>query len=87
MSWETGEFVMVSAAVVAVTTGTAALEVSLMVIEADLPCAVTVRVSAPSVAKSAIVGIAIVAVPLELTIATPERAPPVISAELTPPMV
>ena len=55
----------------------------LMVTDADLPCAVTVRVSAPSVSRSAAIGTLIVAVPLELTVALPLSSPPAISAALT----
>ena len=61
-------------------------EVSLTDIDADLPCAVTVSVSAPSVKKSAARGTEMVAKPLESTVAVPLR-PPVTSDELTPEIV
>ena len=41
----------------------------------------------PSVVRSIASGIVIVALPLELTIAVPDKAPPVMSAELTPEIV
>ena len=55
-----------------------------MVTTADALCAVTVRVSAPSVSRSAAIGTLMVAMPLELTVALPLSSPPVISALLTP---
>ena len=62
------------------------LEVSLTSIDADLPCAVTVRVSAPSVKKSAATGTEMVAKPLVSIVATPLK-PPVTSEALTPEIV
>ena len=41
----------------------------------------------PSVVRSSASGIVMVALPLELTIAVPDSAPPVMSAELTPEIV
>ena len=52
-----------------------------------IPCAVTVSDSVPSVVRSEAIGIVMVAFPLELTIAVPDKAPPVMSAELTPEIV
>ena len=46
-----------------------------------------VKVSIPSVRLSDAIGMVIVAFPSELTIAVPDKAPPVISAELTPEIV
>ena len=48
------------------------------------PWAVTVRDSVPSVTRSEAIGMVIVALPFVLTIAVPDRAPPVMSDELTP---
>ena len=59
-------------------------DVSLIVIEALAPPAVTVSVSMPSVTLSAAMPTLIVAVPLELTTAVPVRRPPVMSAAETP---
>ena len=55
-----------------------------MVSDAVLLCTVTLRVSAPSVLTSAAMGIRMVAVPLELMVAVPLNAPPVMSAADTP---
>ena len=52
-----------------------------------MPWAVTVRDSLPSVVRSRASGMVMVALPLELTIAVPDKAPPVMSAELTPEIV
>ena len=41
----------------------------------------------PSVVRSSASGIVMVALPLELTIAVPDNAPPVMSPELTPEIV
>ena len=62
------------------------LEVSLTNTDADLPCAVTVSVSVPSVKKSAAMGTDMVASPFMSTVAVPLR-PPVTSVELTPEIV
>ena len=55
-----------------------------MVMDAVLPCTVTVTVSAPSVVTSAAMGTRIVAVPLVLIVAVPLNPPPVISEADTP---
>ena len=63
------------------------MEVSVIRMD-ELTCwAVTVRVSVPSVVRSAAIGIVIVAVPLKLTIAFPVAAPPVMSVALKPDIV
>ena len=61
-------------------------EVSRTEVEVLIPWAVITRVSVPSVVKSVAIGIEMVAVPLELTIAVPDKAPPVMSEALTPEM-
>ena len=58
---------------------------SLIVVEALLPWAVTVSVSEPSVVESATIGTEMVACPLLPTETDPER-PPVTSEEDTPEM-
>ena len=60
------------------------IEVSLIVVEADCPCAVTVSVSLPSVVESVTRGTEIVACPLLPTLTDPERLPPVMSEAETP---
>ena len=62
-------------------------EVSRTEVDELIPWAVITRVSNPSVVTSAAIGIEIVAVPLELTIAVPDKAPPVISRALKPEIV
>ena len=62
------------------------LEVSLTEIDADLPWAVTVSVSVPSVKKSAARGTEMVAKPLVSMVATPLN-PPVTSELFTPEIV
>ena len=57
---------------------------SLTTTEAVWPLAVIVKVSGPSVRLSALIGIEIVAWPLEPTVVVPESDPPVTSEELTP---
>ena len=59
-------------------------KVSFTVVETDLPPAVTVSVSAPSVSPSLINETEIVARPLELTTALPLNKPPDMSALLMP---
>ena len=59
-------------------------DVSLIVIEALAPPAVTVSVSTPSVRRSDASGTLMVAVPLALTVAVPVGSPPVMSAALIP---
>ena len=62
----------------------AALDVSLIRVDAVLPCRLIVRVSAPSVKVSAAIGIDTVALPIELTVAKPVNAPPVMSEDKIP---
>ena len=61
-------------------------EVSFTTTDADLPCAVTVSVSEPSVKKSAAIGTKMVAKPLVSIVAVPLK-PPVTSEVLTPKIV
>jgi uncharacterized membrane protein (DUF441 family) len=60
------------------------IEVSLIITDAVLLCAVTTRVSAPSVSASFKSVTEIVATPLELITAFPLREPPDTSAALMP---
>ena len=62
----------------------AALDVSLIRIEAVLSWRLMLKVSAPSVRLSEAMGTETVAVPDELTVAKPVNAPPVISVDETP---
>ena len=57
---------------------------SLTIVDAVAPPAMTVRVSAPSVSKSFNSDTEIVAMPLELTTAFPLSEPPDMSAALMP---
>ena len=57
---------------------------SFTAVDALAPPAVTVKVSASSVRRSAASRTLMVAVPLEFTVALPVSDPPVISAALTP---
>ena len=57
---------------------------SLTTTEAVWPLAVIVKVSGPSVRLSALIGIEIVAWPVEPTVVVPDREPEVRSAALTP---
>ena len=57
---------------------------SLMFIDADLPCRDKVRVSAPSVVRSAAIGMDIEALPLAPTTVVPVRLPPTTSLAETP---
>ena len=61
-----------------------ALEVSLTIVDAVAPPALTVKVSDPSVSESFKSVTEIVAMPLELTTAFPLSAPPETSALLMP---
>ena len=60
------------------------MEVSLIRVDAVLPCRLIVRVSVPSVKVSAAIGIDTVAFPIELTVAKPVNEPPVMSEDETP---
>ena len=62
----------------------AALEVSLIRMDAVLLCRLMVKVSAPSVKLSEAIGTETVAIPAELTVVKPVKAPPVISEDVTP---
>ena len=62
----------------------ATLEVSLIRIDAVLLCRLMVKVSAPSVKLSAAIGTETVAIPAELTVVKPVKAPPVMSEDVTP---
>ena len=57
---------------------------SIIVIDALEPKVVIVNVSFPSVVRSEVIGIFIVAIPKELMTAFPLILPPLISEELTP---
>jgi hypothetical protein len=59
-------------------------EMSVTVVDALAPPAVTVSVSAPSVSRSAAIATEIVAAPLGFTVAAPLSNPLVTSAALTP---
>ena len=72
---------------VTVVTCTAALEVSLISIDAVAPCDDTVKFSLPSVRLSAKMLTEIVALPSVPTTAVPLNCPPTISADCTPLMV
>ena len=52
--------------------------------DAVLLCRLMVKVSAPSVKLSAAIGTETVAIPAELTVVKPVKAPPVISEDVTP---
>ena len=62
----------------------AGLEVSLIRMDAVLLCRLMVKVSAPSVKLSAAIGTETVAIPAELTVVKPVKAPPVMSEDVTP---
>ena len=62
----------------------AALDVSLIRIEAVLSWRLMLKVSAPSVRLSAAMGTETKAVPEELTVAKPVKVPPVMSEDVTP---
>ena len=62
----------------------ATLEVSLIRMDAVLLCRLMVKVSAPSVKLSEAIGTETVAIPAELTVVKPVKAPPVMSEDVTP---
>lgn len=62
----------------------AALDVSLITVEAVFPCKLMVRVSIPSVKLSAAMGTETVAVPDMLIVVKPVSNPPVMSEDETP---
>ena len=62
----------------------ATLEVSLIRMDAVLLCRLMVNVSMPSVKLSEAMGTETVAIPAELTVVKPVKAPPVISEDVTP---